>query len=62
MEYGIPTWLYHEEEMEAGEYELPFEAVNLSSRVYFYRINVESVDEDGINQSFTYIKRMLMLK
>ncbi len=48
--------------MKAGEYELPFEAVNLPSGVYFYRINVESVDEDGINQSFTYIKRMLMLK
>ncbi|MBI3189448.1 MAG: T9SS type A sorting domain-containing protein [Ignavibacteriales bacterium] len=54
--------LLNREEMEEGEYELPFNAINLPSGVFFYRINVESVDEDGMRQSFTDVKRMLLLK
>ncbi len=57
----IATLLNHEE-MEEGEYELPFEAINLPSGVYFYRINVEPVNEDGTKQSFTDVKRMILVK
>jgi uncharacterized repeat protein (TIGR02543 family) len=54
--------LLNREEMDEGEYELPFNAVELSSGVYFYRINVESVDESGLTQTFTDVKRMVVLK
>ncbi|MBI5215687.1 MAG: T9SS type A sorting domain-containing protein [Ignavibacteriae bacterium] len=54
--------LLNNEQMEAGEYEIPFSAIELSSGVYFYRINVESVDEDGLKQTFTDVKRMLLMK
>ncbi|MBI3194141.1 MAG: T9SS type A sorting domain-containing protein, partial [Ignavibacteriae bacterium] len=54
--------ILNNEEMESGEYELPFNATNFASGVYFYRINVESVDEDGMKQAFTDVKRMLMMK
>ncbi len=64
--------LLNKQEMEAGDYELPFSAkggsasggnaFDLPSGVYFYRINIESVDEDGMRQTFSDVKRMLMLK
>ncbi|MBI3194931.1 MAG: T9SS type A sorting domain-containing protein [Ignavibacteriae bacterium] len=50
------------EEMEEGEYEFPFEASNLPSGVYFYRIAVESVDEEGVIETFTDTKKMLLLR
>jgi hypothetical protein len=54
--------LLNNEELESGEYELPFNASNFATGVYFYRINIESVDEDGMKQSFTDVKKMLMMK
>ncbi|MBI3195553.1 MAG: T9SS type A sorting domain-containing protein [Ignavibacteriae bacterium] len=57
--------LLNREEMEEGEYELPFNAVNLTSGVYFYRINVESVDEDGMQSTtggFTETKKLMFLR
>ncbi len=64
--------LLNNAEMEAGEYQMSFSAkggsasggnaFDLPSGVYFYRINVESVDEDGVKQTFTDVKRMLMMK
>jgi uncharacterized repeat protein (TIGR02543 family) len=53
------TTLLNREEMEEGEYEIPFDAVNLPSGVYFYRINV--VGEDGI-LSYTDVKQMTLIK
>ncbi len=54
----VATLLNHEE-MEEGEYEIPFDAINLPSGVYFYRISV--VGQDGI-LSYTDVKRMTLVK
>ncbi|MBI5215682.1 MAG: T9SS type A sorting domain-containing protein [Ignavibacteriae bacterium] len=54
--------LLDNQEMEQGEYEISFNANMFATGVYFYRINVESVDEDGMKQIFTDVKRMLLLK
>ncbi len=54
--------LLNNEEMDEGEYEIPFSAVDFASGVYFYRINVESVDEDGLKQTFTDVKKMIYVK
>ncbi len=54
--------LLNREEMEAGEYEMPFDAFNFPSGVYFYRINIESVDEDGVSQLFTDTKKLMLLR
>ncbi len=48
--------------MEMGNYQTTFNATSLTSGVYFYRINVESVDDDGIQNTFTDVKRMLLIK
>jgi len=50
------------EELEEGEYEFPFEASNLPSGVYFYRLTVESVEEDGTVEIFTDTKKMLLMR
>ncbi|MBI5215272.1 MAG: T9SS type A sorting domain-containing protein [Ignavibacteriae bacterium] len=54
--------LLNNEQMEEGEYEIPFNAFNLPSGVYFYRINVESVDEEGMKQTFTDTKKLMLLR
>ncbi|MBI5216479.1 MAG: T9SS type A sorting domain-containing protein [Ignavibacteriae bacterium] len=48
--------------IEAGEYEFLFEASTLPSGVYFYRLTVESEDEEGVAQTFTDAKKMLLLR
>ncbi|MBI5216319.1 MAG: T9SS type A sorting domain-containing protein [Ignavibacteriae bacterium] len=50
------------EALEAGDYEYEFNATNLPSGIYFYRINVESVDDDGVVQTYSNVKRMVLLK
>ncbi|MBM4166256.1 MAG: T9SS type A sorting domain-containing protein [Ignavibacteria bacterium] len=50
--------LLHNEEMEEGAYELQFDAGNLPSSVYFYRINVT---QDGTLR-YTETKKMLLMK
>ena len=44
----------------AGTYEAGFDASGLASGVYFYRINVNSVDNTG--QLFTSTKKMILVK
>jgi hypothetical protein len=53
------------EDMEDGYQELNFDAGNLSSGVYFYRLVAEGIpdEESGIaGQTFTSIKKMVLIK
>ncbi|MBI5215681.1 MAG: T9SS type A sorting domain-containing protein [Ignavibacteriae bacterium] len=52
--------LLNNDEVEQGEYEINFDASSLTSGVYFYRLTVNGVDD--ASQSFTDVKRMLLVK
>ncbi|MBI3195740.1 MAG: T9SS type A sorting domain-containing protein, partial [Ignavibacteriae bacterium] len=52
--------LLNNEGLEQGEYEINFDASSLTSGVYFYRLTVNGVDD--ASQSFTDVKRMLLVK
>ncbi len=54
--------LLDKQELEEGAQELSFDAANFSSGVYLYRITAESVDEDGISNTFTSVKKMVLMK
>jgi hypothetical protein len=48
------------EEKQAGTYEVNFNAANLASGVYFYRLQI--VPSKGSGQGFVQIKKMVLLK
>ena len=48
------------EEKQAGTYEVNFNAANLASGIYFYRLQI--VPTAGSGQSFVQIKKMVLLK
>ena len=49
--------------MDDGAQEIQFNASNLSSGVYFYRIIAEGMDDDGLmTTSFVTSKKMLLVK
>ncbi|MBI3189031.1 MAG: T9SS type A sorting domain-containing protein, partial [Ignavibacteriales bacterium] len=54
--------LLDRQEFEEGTQELAFDAANFSSGVYLYRISAESVDEDGVSNTFTSVKKMVLMK
>ena len=55
--------LLNAEQMEQGTQAVQFNAGNLASGVYFYRIVAQRVDEDGIGSvAFQTVKKMLLLK
>ncbi len=74
MDYGLVTLkvfnllgqevatLLNDEGMEEGEYEIPFDASLLPSGVYYYRLNVETVNEEGIAENMTSVKKMILLR
>ena len=38
------------------------DASNLSSGIYFYRLEATGVDNDGVKQSFVSVKKMMLVK
>jgi protocatechuate 3,4-dioxygenase beta subunit len=50
------------EAMEAGEYEIPFDANNLPSGVYFYRLEAKGMDASALIQNFTEVRKMLLIR
>jgi hypothetical protein len=54
--------LLDKEEMDAGEHEVTFDAHGLSSGVYFYRLTAESVDENRVKNSFTDVKKLMLMR
>ncbi|GEM_PF-6282304 len=60
--------LLNREPMDAGEYDIDFNAGNLVSGVYFYRITVEIPnDETGDEavtgrKTFTDVKKLILIK
>ncbi len=55
--------LFDAEEIDAGYKEVTFNASNLASGVYYYRLIAQPLETDGkIDATFTDIKKMLMIK
>ncbi|MBI3189689.1 MAG: T9SS type A sorting domain-containing protein, partial [Ignavibacteriales bacterium] len=52
--------MVNSEMMDEGEYEMEFDATNLSSGVYFYRLTANGTDDNST--SFTDVKRMLLVR
>ncbi|TAK55535.1 MAG: T9SS type A sorting domain-containing protein [Bacteroidetes bacterium] len=48
--------------MEDGTQEVSFDASSLVSGVYLYRISAESVNDDGIVNTYTSIKKIMLIK
>ncbi|MBM4165674.1 MAG: hypothetical protein FJ218_01930 [Ignavibacteria bacterium] len=55
---GVVT-LIHSSEMDEGNYEVEFNASNLSSGVYFYRVTGTTIDD---RNHFTSVKKMMLNK
>ena len=47
---------------DQGSYQSQFNANNFASGVYFYRITAQTVNGQGKDNSFTDVKRMLLIK
>ncbi|MBI3193841.1 MAG: T9SS type A sorting domain-containing protein [Ignavibacteriae bacterium] len=54
--------ILNREEIEAGEYQIRFDAGNLPGGVYYYRLLVESNIENGISPVFNEVKQMVLVK
>ncbi len=54
--------LLNNENVESGMHEVTFDAGNFASGVYFYRITTQSVDANGMQNTFTDVKRMMLIK
>ena len=55
--------LLNREDMSAGTEELEFDASSLASGVYLYRVVAETVNDDGaVSQTYTQVKKMVLLK
>jgi len=58
----VATVLDHQE-YSAGTYEHPFDASELASGIYLYRIVAEQIgDASSINHAFTQVKKMVLIR
>ena len=57
----VATILNHQG-MEEGTQQLEFNATNFASGVYLYRITAETVNDDGVKNTFTNVKKMVLMK
>ena len=60
----VATLLNNVQYEEGQDESIDFDATNLASGVYFYRLSVQGIDDDGAvtGQSFTQVKKMLLMK
>jgi hypothetical protein len=60
----IATLVDHERFDAAGSQEVTFDATGLASGVYLYRIQAETISDDGASTGsmFTQVKKMVLLK
>jgi len=56
--------LLNRDQLTSGANEVEFNASSMSSGVYYYRITVENVNDDGAvtGQTFSQVKKMMLLK
>ena len=54
--------LLNNQALDYGHQAVQFNASNLSSGVYFYRMEATTVDDKGARTIFTSTKKMLLLK
>ena len=55
--------LLNAEQMDEGTQEVQFNAGNLASGVYFYRISAQGIDDDGVlTNTFSTVMKMLLVK
>lgn len=59
----VATLLNHEE-MTGGDNDVQFDASNLASGAYYYRIVVENLNDDGVGtgKTLTQVKKMMLIK
>jgi len=53
--------LLNNKQIEAGKYQINFDAVHLASGVYYYRIDATST-ENQHKATFVQVKKMMVLK
>lgn len=54
---------FNNQEVGSGSYDAEFDAGNLASGIYFYRLTVDEINEDGgAGASFSEIRKMSLLK
>jgi hypothetical protein len=55
--------ILNQEALDAGEYEYEFNATDLPSGIYFYRLEAQTVGDDGIGtETFVSVKKMILMK
>jgi hypothetical protein len=55
--------ILNQEALEAGEYEYEFNATDLPSGIYFYRLEAQTLDDDGVaSETFVSVKKMILMK
>ncbi|MBI5214348.1 MAG: carboxypeptidase regulatory-like domain-containing protein [Ignavibacteriae bacterium] len=54
--------LLNNQELEEGLQEIEFDATSLPTGVYFYRLEAEGLDADGIKHTFNSVKKMMLVR